>query len=39
VELDEKVRRRLRGEFWERVDHTIFGIRRKDQKVGFREGR
>jgi hypothetical protein len=37
-ELDEKVRRRLGREFWESGSDS-FGIRRKDQKVGFREGR
>jgi hypothetical protein len=28
-ELDEKVRRRLGGEFWEKVDQTVLGLEEK----------
>ncbi len=28
-ELDEKVKRRLGGEFWERVDQTVLGLEEK----------
>ncbi len=28
-ELDEKVRRRLGGEFWERVDQIVLGLEEK----------